>query len=154
MIELVLRREPTVKGATYGRLCYEMPGTLMQDVKLPEFLCWTLEDAIRPPGEKVHGQTCIPPGRYRVSLVHSARFGPETISLDPVPMFTGIRVHAGNAIDDTDGCPLVGETRSSTPNKPWVGRSRAALVRVKSLVKQWLRVQPELYIRIENPTGE
>jgi hypothetical protein len=151
MIELVVKREPTVNGATFGRLVIESPGTLLHEARVQTSFCWTLEDAIRPPGVKVHGQTCIPPGRYRLRFVMSARFGPDTLSLDDVPMFQYIRIHAGNAIDDTDGCILVGDKRSESRIKPWLGESRIALARLKPLVKRWMLVQPELYIRIENP---
>jgi len=81
----------------------------------------SLEDTVRKPGEaKVPGQTALPAGRYRVTLENSPRFGPDTLtltgfvngSLSKVPgttaTHTGVRVHGGNLVTDTDGCPLVG----------------------------------------------
>jgi hypothetical protein len=152
MIELVVFREPTRKRATLGRLFMEQPGTLVPDVKQYAWICETLEDEIRPPGVKVYGETCIPPGRYRVRLITSARFGPNIPGVEDVPMFEAIRIHAGNYIDDTDGCILVGNKRSGPKAaKPWVGESRAALQRLVANIQMYLRLQPELYIRIENP---
>jgi hypothetical protein len=81
----------------------------------------SLEDTVRKPGDaKVPGQTALPAGRYRVTLENSPRFGPDTLTLtgfvngflSKVPgataTHTGVRVHGGNLVTDTDGCPLVG----------------------------------------------
>jgi Steigviridae/Suoliviridae L,D-carboxypeptidase/transpeptidase len=86
-------------------------GTLFVDGVME---CLTLEDEIRErPGVpvsvwKVPGQTAIPAGRYSISLTMSARFGCVLPLLRDVPGFSGIRIHTGNVIDDTDGCILVG----------------------------------------------
>src|SRR3990167_6899964 len=82
--------------------------------------CWTLEDAIRE--QTVPGETCIPHGRYRVDITPSQRFHRLLPILLDVPGFTGIRIHPGNTIADTEGCLLVGRTRSSGQ----VGESRLA----------------------------
>ena len=80
--------------------------------------CLTLEDEIRErPGVPVSawtvpGQTAIPAGRYSISLTMSARFGCVLPLLRDVPGFSGIRIHTGNVIDDTEGCILVGRRAS------------------------------------------
>ena len=104
---LRLLRDRSVNHVTFGRL-------FVDDV----FECLTLEDEVRerpgvPVAEwKVPKQTAIPAGRYCVRLTMSARFGRVLPLLENVPGFTGIRIHTGNVIDDTEGCILVGRRRS------------------------------------------
>lgn len=86
-----------------------------------EFFCYTCEDKVRP--KKIYGQTAIPAGTYRVSLTPSTRFKRVLPLLHDVPGFEGIRIHAGNTHEDTEGCVLVGLTRTANG----VGDSRKAM---------------------------
>lgn len=84
--------------------------------------CYTLEDRMRPRGEKVAGTTCIPEGVYRVKLVYWPKYSRLMPMLLDVPMFTGIFIHPGNIPEHTEGCILVGRTRSVDR----IGESRVA----------------------------
>lgn len=75
--------------------------------------CWTLEDVVRPAGEKVYGETAIPYGKYHVVVTDSVRFQRPLPLVCGVPDFTGIRIHPGNTAADTHGCLLVGVHRQS-----------------------------------------
>ena len=70
-------REPSINDTTLGSLFID-----------DHWQCHTLEDVIRPAGEKVRNKTAIPPGRYKLILSMSNRFKkimPEVLN---VPMFT------------------------------------------------------------------
>lgn len=61
---------------------------------------------------KVYGQTAIPTGTYDVVLTKSTKFKRLLPELRKVKGFEGVRIHAGNTVKDTAGCPLVGVNRA------------------------------------------
>lgn len=71
---------------------------------------FVLEDTVRPPGEKIPGETAIPYGEYPLVYTPSQRFKRDMPRLLDVPMFNGILIHAGNSNVDTEGCLLTGNT--------------------------------------------
>lgn len=89
-----------------------------------EYFCDTLEDTDRglkqdlPIEEnerrKVKGQTAIPVGHYNVYLTFSPRFKKQMPLINNVPAFEGVRIHAGNTQQDTEGCILVGKRNGGT----------------------------------------
>ncbi len=79
-----------------------------------QFVVYTLEDEVReieglPVADwKIKGVTAIPAGEYRITLESSPKLGPNTLTVNDVPGFDGVRMHAGNTVEDTEGCPLLG----------------------------------------------
>ena len=85
------------------------------------YVCDTLEnpDRLYFGLPKVKGNTAIPTGRYLIVLNnYSQKFGKKepykslgngcVPLIKDVPDFSGVRLHIGNTVADTDGCPLVG----------------------------------------------
>jgi hypothetical protein len=98
------------------------------------YFCDTIEDKDRAltqsmstvelKNKKVKGETCIPYGKYSITLdVVSGKYSnfvkypyvkfcngkmPRLLN---VPGFDGILIHAGNTDKDTDGCILVGQNK-------------------------------------------
>lgn len=97
-VELLLRRTQILPGVTLGEITID-----------GSHQCFTLEDEVRAAGVKIAGQTAIPFGRYEIIVDRSERFQEFLPRLLDVPLFTGIRIHAGNDAGDTEGCILVGE---------------------------------------------
>ena len=94
---------------TIGRLYIEEPNY--------QFACYIVEDTERV--TKVKGKTAIPRGEYQITITHSQRFDRELPILLNVPNFTGVRIHAGNDNEDTEGCLL--------PNFAYRGKGNGAL---------------------------
>lgn len=71
----------------------------------------TLEDTYRDLAKekKIDGKTAIPCGIYRVIMTFSQRFQRILPEIVNVPQFTGVRIHSGNTVNDTEACPLVGK---------------------------------------------
>ena len=105
---------------------------------------WTLEDKVQTP--KVYGQTAIPFGRYKIEMTFSRRFGRTLPLLLDVPGFSGVRIHSGNTIHDTEGCILVGIARSLDT----ILQSRVAMGLLLSfLCHSNLTLKEETWITIE-----
>lgn len=147
-MENLIRRGRTINNFTPGQ--WFIDGA---------FECRTLEDAIREvEGEPVHlwkidKQTCIPSGRYRITMENSPRFGKDTITVLDVPGFKFIRVHSGEDADDTEGCPLVGDTIDMANGKISGGIARGVLKRLKAKIRAALDRGEDVWLVVENPPG-
>lgn len=102
----VLRQEYTPKS-TIGQMLID-----------GRFECFTLEDRVRP--VKIPRETAIPAGRYEVVVNMSNRFKVRMPLLLNVPNFEGVRIHNGNTHEHTDGCILVGASKS----QDFIGNSK------------------------------
>lgn len=125
MLKLILQREKS-DGKTPGRL-YQV-----STAGVRTWVCYTLEDQIRPAGVKVPGQTAIPAGIYRILVTLSARFKRPLPLLADVPGFSGIRIHGGNTVDDTEGCILVGSIRTANG----IANCAATVDRITAMTQQ------------------
>ena len=73
--------------------------------------------------------SCIPDGTYRCLRHQSDKYG-SVWALQGVPRRSGILIHAGNVVDDTQGCILLGARIG------WLHGSRAVLDSQKA-IRYW-----------------
>ena len=142
-MELILERIAKRKTYTIGRLYIKrrvddeyLAGTENQ------YFCDTLEPTWRDyehGGYKVKGRSAIPEGRYAVVISFSPKFKQWLPILLGGPEFNrkwqGIRIHAGNCSEDTEGCILVGKNREVgkvLDSRIWVHRLKQKIVEAKS----------------------
>lgn len=161
-MELFLQREPTERMSTFGDI------TDMNGAKI----CDTLEDDIREPigwregcttfdelaavvrQWKVPKQTAIPSGRFRLTLEPSKRFGPDTITINQVPGFDGVRMHGGTTIEDTDGCVMVGDKENRADMTIHGAKFDHVLDQLKVLVRAPIARGEQVWLTIKNPDVE
>lgn len=118
-MELLLKRLHKTSNSTIGELYVN-----------GVFECYTLEDVER--AVKIKNETAIAKGKYKVVITYSNRFKRDLPLLLNVPNFEGVRIHSGNTNHDTEGCILVGLTRS----KDFIGNSRKAFAKLFDKLKK------------------
>jgi hypothetical protein len=81
--------------------------------------CFTLEppavagsSAHKTGSQVTDGPVCIPAGTYPVKIDFSPRFQRSMPRLFDVPGREGILIHWGNYVENTEGCILVGSSKS------------------------------------------
>jgi hypothetical protein len=121
-MELKLNRIFLGSSATIGELYIDK-----------KYIADTLEDRVRPEGEKVYGKTAIPEGTYEVKLTYSPRFKKILPEILNVPNFSGIRIHCGNSSADSSGCVLVGTWDGE--KEDWIRDSKIAFNKLMSLLQ-------------------
>jgi hypothetical protein len=130
VLELVLTRIKFTEKSSQGEITHNF-----------HWYCFTLEDTVRE--IKIPGKTAIPEGKYQIIINESKRFKRLMPLLLNVPNFEGIRIHWGNTSEDTEGCILVGLSRSPD----FVGQSRLAFNRLFDLFEETLKTE-ELWLTI------
>ena len=154
-MEMVLTRIAKKKGYTIGKLGIEpLPSAPLSspegDTKVSAqkskeapsgavggAFCDTLEPTWRDylhGARKIKGCSAIPEGRYAVVISWSPKMKEWLPILLGVPMFKGIRIHAGNTAKDTEGCILVGENRKVgmvVNSRIWLKRLKDKIVEAK-----------------------
>lgn len=112
-MELFIRR--VYEGETYTIGHLYVNGTYFCDTleppvrRLPARCEYTERGAVCRCKEKVWGHTAIPAGEYPVAVTYSQKFRARMMRVLKVPHFSGILLHQGNTVKDTQGCILVGK---------------------------------------------
>lgn len=136
-MELKLNRIFLGSSATIGELYIDK-----------KYIADTLEDRVRPEGEKVYGKTAIPEGVYKVVLSYSQRFKKILPEILNVPNFTGIRMHCGNSSADSSGCVLIGTWDGE--KEDWISNSKVAFNKLMSLLQKAANNKEKITITINN----
>lgn len=108
-----------------------------------EHFCFTLEDPVRD--EKIYGMTAIPYSTYEVVITYSPRFHKYMPLLKNVENYDGVRIHVGNTAEDTEGCILVGFSKS----RDFIGGSMKAFNALMQKIKGQelaLEIKGEVYV--------
>jgi len=141
-MELILTRIAKRKAYTIGRLSIREQiadeySTGIED----RYFCDTLEPTWRDyehGAYKVKGRSAIPEGRYAVVISYSPKLKQWLPILLGGPEFNrkwqGIRIHAGNTAQDTEGCILVGKNKlvgQVVDSRIWLHRLKQKIVEAK-----------------------
>ena len=152
-MELLLTRIAKRKTYTIGRLCIlEKVIDEYSTGTAERYFCDTLEPTWRDYANgayKVKGRSAIPEGRYAVVISYSPKFKAWLPILLGGPEFNrkwqGIRIHAGNCSEDTEGCILVGKNREVgkvLDSRIWVHRLKQKIVEAKDKGEAvWLTIK-------------
>ena len=163
-MELVLTRTAKRKTYTIGRLGLTPDPSPIErgDSKASPmggglegaslYFCDTLEPTWRDyahGAHKVKGRSAIPEGRYAVVISYSPKFEQWLPILLGGPEFNrqwkGIRIHAGNCSEDTEGCILVGKNKivgQLVDSRIWLHRLKQKIVEAKDRGEAvWLTIK-------------
>ena len=152
-MELLLTRIAKKKTYTIGRL--SILEQVMDEYSAgtaERYFCDTLEPTWRDyehGAYKVKGRSAIPEGRYAVVISYSPKFKAWLPILLGGPEFNrkwqGIRIHAGNCSEDTEGCILVGKNREVgkvLDSRIWLHRLKQKIVEAKDRGEAvWLTIK-------------
>lgn len=119
---VTLQRDHEDKYGTRGRLLYN-----------GQLLCHTLEEPWRNNERKV---SCIPPDKVYDCRTHNGAHFTEVWEVTKVPDRTAILIHSGNTLRDTEGCILVGMSKTAIG----VAQSRDALTWLRTVLPPQFRL--------------
>ncbi|WP_319778311.1 DUF5675 family protein [Maridesulfovibrio sp.] len=126
----------------------ETIGVLVVDGKA---VCWCLEEPWRDNEPAI---SCIPAGVYVFALEYSPSKGRELWTIKEVPKRDYVRVHIGNTVDDTEGCPLTGKEPGEMNGKRAVLRSAKAFGEFMTAMGDGEAVAQITVINVDGSMGE
>ena len=148
-MELILTRTAKRQNYTIGRLAImeRVDDEYLAGSK-EVYFCDTLEPPVLEMKTKVSKEAvmrsekkaqslkpfAIPEGRYAVVISWSPKLQQWLPILLGVPMFSGIRIHAGNTVQHTKGCILVGQNLEKgmvLNSNAWLKRLKQKIVEAK-----------------------
>lgn len=153
-----IRAEQT-KDSTRGILLHYSGGA--EEYTTTEWLCDVLEDGYRK--QKEHGKTRIDAKTYYVVPIQYGRFYEryneahghkfaialmDKPGVDRAGRHGNVRVHKGNKVQDTEGCPLVGQLRFDGIGKNFVllsGTSTPAYLRLYKLLEPYFNEEKKAF---------
>lgn len=138
VLKITVKRKIFNECDTIGDLYVSYPET--PDVL--EFVCNTLEDKVRNSKgtkkedfKKIYGETAIPYGTYRVVITYSNAFKKKLPEILNVPLYEGIRIHAGNTKDSTFGCILLGDSPKISQTESWIYNSQKNMKKFMNILE-------------------
>ena len=152
-MELVLTRIAKKKAYTIGKL------SIVESINdeylagtAGYYLCDTLEPTWRDYANgayKIKGKSAIPEGRYAVVISYSPKMKQWLPILLGGPEFNrewkGIRIHAGNTVEDIQGCILVGRNQAVGrlyESRKWLYELKMKIVEAKKRGEAvWLTIR-------------
>ena len=137
-LKITVKRKILNECDTIGDLYVSYP----EDPETLEFVCNTLEDKVRNKKGtkkedfvKVYGETAIPYGTYRVVITYSNAFQKKLPEILNVPLYEGIRIHAGNTKDSTFGCILLGDNPKISQTESWIYNSQKNMKKFMNILE-------------------
>jgi len=113
------------------------PGYTLGVLVSPGFACWTLE---RPWLDNQPSVSCIPPGEYIAAPDPTGRY--KFFTVRNVPGRTGIEIHPGNVVENSQGCILLGRSNR------WVGGHPRLLDSLDVCLEMKAKIREPFILRI------
>lgn len=126
--------------------------------KATEFLCWCLEDKVR--AVKIAKETAIFTGIFPIRLrtegrIHASYkvkfpFHKGMLQICNLLNFMYVMFHIGNDVEDTEGCPLMGDDYIMIGNEFEVVNSTKAYKEVYPVIANYLLEGWEVEVEVKN----